>query len=57
VWQSPPGPALSVTKPAYLVGIVSRGEGCTLRDRAGVYTRVTAFVEWIRKKVSSSVSA
>ncbi len=51
VWQESPSPSLSSTRPAYLVGIVSRGDGCTLRDRAGVYTRVTAFVDWIRKKV------
>ena len=34
-----------------LVGITSYGRGCGLPDYAGVYTRVSVYVEWIQSIV------
>lgn len=34
-----------------LVGITSYGRGCGLPDTAGVYTRVSKYIDWIRSLV------
>ena len=39
-------------KIAVLVGIVSRGKGCGLKNRPGIYARVNAFLEWIKEEAS-----
>lgn len=36
-----------------VVGVVSAGIGCALRDLPGIYTRVNAYVPWINKYIFS----
>jgi len=38
---------------AVLVGVVSRGKGCAAKDSAGVYTKITKFLDWIGEHVDS----
>jgi secreted trypsin-like serine protease len=46
VWRSPDGPAL--------VGIVSFGDGCARELKYGVYTRVSAFRDWIDRVIAAN---
>lgn len=36
-----------------LAGITSYGRGCGLRDHAGVYTRVSVYIGWIRSIIGN----
>jgi len=40
-----------MTQKAYLIGIVSRGEGCAYADIPGIFTRVTYWMDWIAKHI------
>ncbi|XP_074855781.1 factor VII-activating protease [Carettochelys insculpta] len=46
------GPLTCVQNGSYYVyGIVSWGEQCGLKDKPGVYTQVTRFLNWIKSKI------
>ncbi len=38
----------------YIVGIVSFGDGCSRANSGGIYTRVSAYYNWIRQIMSTS---
>ncbi|KAK3554470.1 hypothetical protein QTP70_023493 [Hemibagrus guttatus] len=38
----------------YIYGIVSWGDNCGVKNKPGVYTRVTNFVDWINRKTATA---
>jgi len=43
------GPLVFLGENPYLVGVVSWGRGCGERDHPGVYTRVSAYQQWVAR--------
>ena len=37
-----------------LVGVVSRGFGCALKDFPGIYGRITAVLPWIKNELTKT---
>jgi len=40
-----------ISQKAYLIGLVSRGEGCAYADIPGIFTRVSYWLDWIAKHI------
>lgn len=52
------GPLTCVQNGSYYVyGIVSWGEQCGIKDKPGVYTQVTRFLNWIKSKIQQESSS
>ena len=41
----------------HIVGIVSFGDGCSRVNSGGIYTRISAYEEWILQIMSSSTKS
>lgn len=53
------GPLVAVDADAcpYQVGVVSWGKGCAEPENYGIYTRISAYAEWLKERVPSLASA
>ena len=40
---------LKFQKNPYILGVVSRGDGCAYKDQPGIYTRVEYWLDWVDK--------